>query len=221
MKHKEKNINIQIDIENNLLSKNIELKKKNNKNKPSLSNNNANNQPIHHVNNHEYNHSLPPEVNAYYMIHAQKRLDKFTQPINNADFFTRQYNNINQPNIPNIPDIPDMPDIPQNIPENLPQNIPINMPPPEAPFESDIVIQRRRRDDDIYFDNMGNYIGKNKDTNIIKNRTTQLNKYKNYINGIKKKDGTSYPKPNKLSIVKYGLEQYFPDDYPSYSPQEF
>ena len=217
MKHKEKNINIKIDIENNLLSKNIELKKKNNKNKPSLSNNNANNQPVHQVNNHKYNHSLPPEVNAYYMIHAQKRLDKFTQPINNADFFTRQYNNINQPD---IPDIPDMPDIPQNIPENLPQNIPINMPPPEAPFESDIVIQRRRRDDDIYFDNMGNYIGKNEDSNFIRKRILQLKKYENYINGILKKNGQPHQKPNKESVIKYGLQQHFPEMFPEYSPKE-
>jgi len=33
-------------------------------------------------------------------------------------------------------------------------------------------------------------------------------------------NGKPYPKPNKKSIIKYGLEQYFPDDFPEYSPKE-
>lgn len=238
MKLKEKNINIKIDIENNLLSKNIELKKKqphkpNFSDKPILSSGRSvgANQPIHQVHNYEYNHSLPPEINAYYMIHAQKRLDAFSTPVNNADFFARQQRQYNAEmfsspaGLNNIPDIPNSAKPPNvfnsAMPPNKPDpNIPdisdiSDTPDTPAPFENSIEANRRRRNPEVLFNQGEDYIGANQDREFVKKRIQQLERYKKYINGMR---GKNYPKPNKTSIIQYGLQQYFPDMFPDYTP---
>jgi hypothetical protein len=200
MPNKEKNISIKINIDNNLLSRNRELNDGNNKKLQSSYK--PKGLPISGIlNRHEYNYNIPHEVNAYYELQAQKRLDIFANPtqnpiqnINNYHMPPQSINNNNYDEEEEDIENEDIENTQAQSPPPLAQS-----PPPLAQSPPPNIVP--------IFNEDGKYIGDPKDKTYFENQ------YKKYLRYIETKDLPKHSregtKPNKNSIIKYGLQQYF------------
>ena len=179
MKVKEKNINIV--IENNLFSKNKEEccdKKKDDK-KDDKKDNSKLPYVSRQVYEHNYNSSLSPEINAYYILQSQKRMMDFAVP---PTYNNNIYTNPNQIPLNNI----NIDDIEKDIEEDIEEENAAGSEPPPAPI--------------ILFNENGKYIG---DVNDINKHIKKYNEILKYINNRTGK------KPQKRTLIRYGLLQKY------------
>ena len=188
MKLKEKNINIV--IENNIFSKNKECCECKDNNNSNI-NKSLGSKQIHE---REYNNSLSPEVNAYYILQSQKRLQDFATPIYN------QPHNIYQN--------------PYTIPTSVQQ--PVQQPVQQYNSDDEVIdpdqppIRNTQIEPLFSFNSV--YLG---------DPAQQIQHERRYRSLFKYIEHNIGPKPQRRTIIRYGLQQYFPDIFPDYDPDDY